>query len=127
MADWIFSSEYFLPYTAQLAAFHFPLSRIQKFRRLIDKAYPFGQKQSGKHGIHAYLGTLRRTQALDEMQLRGLGHGVGHGRSSLGHGCDGARGDEGTAVRVGLEGGFCGFEEGERHFDVGGPALFVGC
>lgn len=113
-AHWIFSSEYFLPCTRALDC-----SRINQRR----KTYPFRQQQPGQYGVHAYLGALRRAEALDELQLCRLRHGVRHRGAGLGHGSDGAAADEGAAVRVGFEGRLCGFEEGEGRFDVSSPAL----
>jgi hypothetical protein len=86
------------------------------------KTYPLCQQQPRQYSVDAYLGALRRTEALDELQLRCLCHGVGRG-AGLGDGGDGAAADEGAAVGVGFESWLGGFEKGEGHFDVGDPAL----
>lgn len=68
-AHWILSSEYFLPYGHALAH-----SRTYQMR----EAYPFREQQPGQYGVHAYLRALRRAETFDELQLRRLGHCVGH-------------------------------------------------
>lgn len=61
IANWILSSEYFLPCTTESAQVLIPRSFSRGKPRHSRKTYPFGQKQSRKHRVHADLRTLRRT------------------------------------------------------------------